>query len=135
MLADIRAGRAVAGMLAPPCSSFSCARDRTAVIRTREEPWGVSGEVSVKDIERLRIGNSTARSAITIAKAFHKAGRPWVLENPHSSKIWWLPPMVRLAALDKVETVVTDFCMFGRPWRKRTLLLCGNLKEEDLARL
>ena len=135
VLADIRSGRAVAGMLAPPCSSFSCARDRTAVIRTRLEPWGVSGEVSPKDAERLEVGNSTARSAIVIAKAFHKKGLPWIIENPHSSKIWWLPPMLELASLSGVEAVVTDFCMFARPWRKRTLLLCGNIKEEDRARL
>ena len=43
--------------------------------------------------------------------------------------------MKKLAALDNVTAIVTDFCMFGRPWRKRTTLLCGNLKDEDLLRL
>ena len=28
-------------MFAPPCSSFSPARDRTSVIRTKQQPWGI----------------------------------------------------------------------------------------------
>eukprot|EP00975_Prorocentrum_lima_P006655 1432498-Prorocentrum_lima.AAC.1 len=35
-----RKGLVISAMLAPPCTSFSVARDRTAVIRDRMFPWG-----------------------------------------------------------------------------------------------
>ncbi len=38
---DIAAGLILCAMLAPPCSSFSIARDRTAVIRSQQFPWGL----------------------------------------------------------------------------------------------
>lgn len=40
---DIAKHRILAAMLAPPCSSFSVARDRTRVIRNKEYPWGLPG--------------------------------------------------------------------------------------------
>ena len=36
---DIRRGRVVSVMLAPPCMSFSAARGRTSVIRDKDLPW------------------------------------------------------------------------------------------------
>ena len=131
---DNKTGKLKGGMLAPPCSSFSIARDRTGVIRTRDRPYGVDN-VSEADAQRLKIGNDTAAAAITIAMLLHKAGLPWVLENPKSSKMWWLPRMIRLSKMANVTAVTTDFCMFGKPWRKRTQLLTGNLCEEERARL
>ena len=38
---DIGAGRVLAANLGTPCTSFSIARNRTRVIRTRRHPWGV----------------------------------------------------------------------------------------------
>ena len=43
-------------MLAVPCSSFSAARDRTAVIRTKLCPWGLPKEtLQPEDRENLQL--------------------------------------------------------------------------------
>ena len=133
---DIQCLLILGAMLAPPCSSFSIARDRTAVIRTKDHPWGVPAcQLSEKDQERIALGNKCFRSAIKIISWLDAYGIPWILENPATSKCWLLPPLQRLAASSHVCTVLTDFCQHGCAWRKRTKLLCGNLDAQDVARL
>ena len=68
------------------CTFFSLARDRTAVIRTRAEPWGLIG-VSARDAVRLQAGNATLRATLKLVNRLHKLGIPWILENPHTSKM------------------------------------------------
>ena len=38
----IRNGRYEAAMIAAPCTSFTVARDRTCIIRTKHQPWGLA---------------------------------------------------------------------------------------------
>eukprot|EP00959_Pyramimonas_sp_CCMP1952_P035651 746543-Pyramimonas_sp.AAC.1 len=42
LLSDVRRGRCLGAMIAPPCSSFSIARIRAAPIRSASRPWGFS---------------------------------------------------------------------------------------------
>ncbi len=51
---DTKKGKIIAAMLAPPCSSFSPARDRTRVIRSRSFPWGIPGSLHMK-LRTLRL--------------------------------------------------------------------------------
>ena len=61
---EIRDG-VTACMLGPPCFSFSRARDRTRVIRTRAFPWGIrSGYLSENDKKVLLVGSACLRSAL-----------------------------------------------------------------------
>lgn len=131
---DIRNGKIFAAMLAPPCSSFSPARDRTRVIRTREHPWGLQG-LPKHEVAKVQIGDKCFRSAFKIVKWLDEAGIPWILENPHSSKCWYLPPLVNLSQAPRVRVNVCDFCQYGTQWRKRTRFLSGNLAECDLGRI
>ena len=131
---DIKKGLIIAAMLAPPCSSFSPARDRTRVIRSRAFPWGIAG-VPPHEVEKLEVGNACILAALKIIKALDRHGVPWVLENPHSSKMWYLPPLVDLQNSCHTTTIVTDFCQWGTRWRKRTRLLAGNINPIDLERL
>ena len=133
---DINAGKVLAAMLAPPCTSFSIARDRAKVIRTKEQPWGVDPELlNDKEKHILHIGNLCFRSALRVVGWLHRKGIPWILENPFTSKCWWLPPVRKYLEDPACIRVATDFCQFGTPWRKRTLLLCGNLDSQDVDRL
>ena len=118
-------------MLGTPCTSFSIARDRTAVIRTRGEPWGVK-LVSDKDRERLELGNKCARATIRILKLCLKYHVPAILENPFSSKLWYLPFMVHVLRSGQAELVRGDFCQFGTRWRKATGFLCINLPHDKV---
>ena len=92
---DIDKKRLVAAMLAPPCSSFSVARDRTMVIRNKEYPWGIP-ELPQHEQQKIDIGNACIKSALKIISWLDDSGLPWIMENPHSSKIRRLPPVERL---------------------------------------
>ena len=108
---DAKKGLLIAAMLAPPCSSFSIARDRTAVIRTKAEPWGLPADrLSDKDKVKVEIGNKCFRAVRDLLKEFDTRKLPWILENPHSSKCWHLPFLKRLARHKHVQTVIVDFC-------------------------
>ena len=124
----ISRGEILGAMLAPPCSSFSVARDRAAVIRSRRFPWGLPLRfLSAIDKEKVAIGNACARSAISIIQALDSQGLPWCLENPHSSKIWYLPELQRLSQASHVQVCVVDFCQYNIRWKKPTRLMFGNL--------
>ena len=131
---DIKHGKVLAAMLAPPCSSFSPARDRTCVVRTKDAPYGLDN-LSPKDAEKVRIGNLCFKAAFRIIRVLNKYNVPWILENPHSSKCWYLPEIQNLMNLPSVHVRVTDFCCHGTRWRKRTRFLIGNINEQDTMRL
>ena len=131
---DVRKGKILAAMMAPPCSSFSRARDRTSVIRNRQHPWGVSG-LSKKDADKVKAGNECFLTCFKLIKLFNQYNVPWILENPHSSKCWFLPQMLELEKNDKVQIAVTDFCQYDTKWRKRTRLMVGNVCPNDVQRL
>ena len=131
---DIDKRRLVAAMLAPPCSSFSVARDRTRVIRNRDYPWGIP-DLPEHEQNKIDVGNRCVFAALKIIKWLDAHGLPWILENPHSSKMWYLPPLIDLMNAGHTHVKVVDFCMYGTSWRKRTRLLCGNVDTVDLGRL
>ena len=134
ILADVSKCKIIAAMLAPPCSSFSPARDRTRVIRSKEYPWGLP-DLPLPEQDKVAVGNRCFRSALRIIKALDSHKIPWILENPHSSKCWYLPGLRRLAASAHVHTRVLDFCQYGTPWRKRIRFLLGNIDSFDSLRL
>ena len=127
---DIQDRRVLGGIVAPPALSFTQARDRTGVLRTRSSPWGLQ-ELSVQDAEKVKAGNACMRSAIKIIRWLDAAGLPWSFEHPHSSKAWFLPELVHLQGLPHVQALVTDFCQWGTKWKKRTRLLAGNISPDD----
>ena len=92
---DIRQGKVLAAMFAPPCSSFSIARDRTMVIRTPQYPWGLPNLPPHEQL-KVNVGNACFRSAFKLIRLLDRFGLPWILENPHSSKCWYLPPLRKL---------------------------------------
>ncbi len=80
----------LAAMIAITCTSWPQARNRTNVIRTRHEPWGVSHPhkpFSEKDRLRLREGNLQVRRLIPFLRILHKLKIPWIIENPASVQL------------------------------------------------
>lgn len=121
--------------LAPhPCGSFSVAQDRTGRLRSEEFPWGLTDR-SAERRSKVAEGNRVARAIVRLIHVAQRCKIPWVLENPHSSRFWLLPPLRRLSGMNGVETSVVEFCMCGTKWRKRTRFLSGGVEADDLCRL
>ena len=60
---SIWTGKVLAVMMAPPCNSFSVARDRTKVIRTREFLWGLPDcFLTASEQEKIQLGNACLRT-------------------------------------------------------------------------
>lgn len=131
---DAQRGLILGAMLAPPCSSFSPARDRTRVIRSRQYPWGIPG-IDGRDGMKLETGNRCLRGALDLVRCFHALRIPWIWENPRGSKMWYVKELCDLENDADVISITADFCQFGKKWRKRTKFLCGHIPEQDLARL
>ena len=134
LLHAIRSGRVIAIMAAPPCGTFSSARDRSGAIRSRSFPWGLP-DLPPHDAAKVADGNRCLRGLLSVIRCAHTRGLPWLWENPHSSKMWYVPEVAKLSAHDRVETCVLDQCMFGARWKKRTRFLAGNFNADDLCRL
>lgn len=133
---ELRRGKVLAVMMAPVCTSFSVARDRTQVIRNRQFPYGIPARfLSEKDQQKIQLGNEVFMTVYEVALLCVALGIPFIIENPLSSKAWYLPEMEHLLSLQCCSFVHTDFCMWGTPWKKPTGLLCGHLDSCDLARL
>ena len=131
-----KAKRILGAMLATPCTSFSCARDRTRVIRSREAPWGLEGpSLSSNDRASLAAGNATCWATVLLLRHLNRHRVPWILENPWSSKLWWIPEIAEEIRKGRGIEIMTDFCQWGTEWRKRTRLMGGNLPAEDVAKL
>ena len=111
---DSKNNNLIAVMFAPPCSSFSPARDRTSVIRTKQQPWGVDAHLlNAIDTVKVSVGNKCFRATFDVIRSLDLHRTPWILENPHPSKCWYLPQLITLASKPHVQTIVTD----SESWR------------------
>ena len=104
--------------VAPPCSSFSRARDRSRRTRLRSssQPAGFNPEEPT-----TQTGNRIAQStAALVTMLVNELGAMCSWEQPLGS--YMMPYLDTLGALDQVErrTTVLDQCRFGRPYRKPT---------------
>ena len=133
---SIRTGKVLAVMMAPPCNSFSVARDRTKVIRTREFPWGLPDcFLTASEQEKIQLGNACFRTCFSLIRMLDRFRIPWILENPASSKCWHLPFWKQLCSQPHIQVVYADFCRFGTAWKKHTRFVCGNIELTDLHRV
>lgn len=87
ILQEIRKGRVLAVMMAPVCTSFSRARDRTKVIRSSRFPLGIPRRfLSDHEASSIITGNAVFRACFKIIDECEASGIPWILENPLHSR-------------------------------------------------
>jgi hypothetical protein len=122
---DARTWRLLAAMLAPPCSSFSIARDGTCPIRSREHPWGLP-KLSLKDRDKVKLGNLCLMAVLDLFHVVQKFKIPRVLEQHATSK---------MPSANQCLVKLVDFCQYGKQWHKRTQLVCGNVDVQEAERL
>ena len=136
IIREIKRKRIFAVMLAPVCTSFSVARDRTKVIRNRQYPWGIPQQyLTEKERASIRLGNQCFKACLRIMRVLDQYKVPYVLENPASSKAWFIPQIQAHIRQQHIQFITNDFCQFGARWKKATSYICGHIDALDLARL
>ena len=117
--------------LGTPCNSWSRARrwDGRGPGPLRDDNLFLMGypDLSPKDIEKVKSGNAMMRFSAKVFRLCLHYNIPVALENPHTSRLWLASPIKHLLRNKTVEYGYTDFCMDGKPWRKRTRLMWANL--------
>ena len=109
ILHAIRTAAVLGVMIALPCHSFSGARDRTSAIRSRDFPWGLPDNLLTQaDREKVTMGNLCARATLKFIQACDTRRIPWIVENPHSSKLWTLPEFELLASASHTQVRIVE---------------------------
>ena len=137
ILGWIRSGCCKAIWLATPCSTFSRARDSGAGpprLRSDQQPLGLD-ELSEGDRVKVEVANELCRFSAKALLCCLERGVPAALENPASSRLWLTPYMQAASHRRGVRETVTDFCMDGAPWRKRTKIMYVHLDLSVAARV
>ena len=108
--------------LGTPCSSWSRARHdlNGGGPRTKTHIYGIP-LLSAADQIRVDFGNCTMRTSVKIIEKCIHLRIPTFLENPATSMLFDAPPIQRLRC--KAQECVSDYCQYGKPWRKRTKVL------------
>ena len=112
---------------APPCSTFSRARDRSwrTRLRSSERPQGLKGKGA-----QCRQANLIARNTLDVLEwAVRDLHAVASMENPESSYLW---PFLDFDTDLTFSDVVFSPCMFGSDVRKPTRLRCWGWKPEAL---
>ena len=136
IIREIRKGRVGAVMMAPVCTSFSVARDRTKVIRNKDHPWGLPPHLlTPAEQQKIEDGNRCFLTCVKVAQACIANRVPFILENPWSSKAWRLPPVQKLLQQPGAHLIRADFCQYGTAWKKPTGFLTVGIDMDDLNRL
>ncbi len=106
---------------APPCCTYT--RCRYPSIRSSEYPHGLPpSQLSMKDKTVLKLANRITEHAFALMMEHSMAGC-WVsLEQPHTSLLLKERCFLRWAARTGVAPTILDYCQFGMPYRKRTVL-------------
>ena len=122
----------VAGVwLGTPCSSFSRARhgpegSAWGPIRSVARVWGLPN-LSHRDQAKIRLGNACAKFSCRVIALCNSLHVPVMLENPRTSMLWKIPPLLRLLRAPSCVMNTTDFCQHGTRWRKRTGVAAWNV--------
>ena len=126
ILGWLRAGLIWGVHFGTPCCSFSRARDvppGPPPLRSDQCPMGLPGLVRAADKEAVQSGNTLMLFSVRALRVCRDMRIPATLENPARSRLW-LCPAIRGALKWRLSTLTTtEFCMWGRPWRKPTAFL------------
>ena len=86
---QIKTSRIGTVMLATPCASFSLAVSRSGrAIRSTEYPRGPPDKLTLKESERVQMGNAVLDASLSIIRLCVQLKVPAILENPKTSYLW-----------------------------------------------
>jgi len=110
--------------LAPPCATFSMARNRArrTQLRSRAHPAGLPRIINTDSRARLKEANRIAKESFSLAAWAHgELDAVVTLENPQSSYIWQFVDQSPLE-LGSFEDRTFSQCRYGTAYRKDTRL-------------
>lgn len=114
--------------LGMPCTSFSQARKWDGVgpgpLRDYDNLFGFWW-LSQRDKQKVVQGNQLLRFSIRILELCERYSIPYALENPATSYLWYMPPMIKFRNNFNPDLVILDFCQYGEDWKKSTAII-GN---------
>ena len=90
--------------------------------------------LSDRDKARISLGNRSLAFSCRIISACIALGTPVAMENPGNSMLWMVPRLRKLAQHHSAVRCCFDFCQYGAPWRKRTVVLAWHCVPADLNR-
>ena len=93
--------------------------------RNKEYIYGIPG-LGEADTHRVSFGDRTMLFTCSIIRVCRALKIPCCPENPSSSYAWSAPPLNKLA--QQGHQAVSDFCQYGKPWRKRTRVAAWNVE-------
>ena len=74
------------------------------MIRNKAFPWGLPG-LHGKDAEKVKEGNACLKAALRNIYCLEQHKIPYILENPASSKMWFISSITRLLSKPHVQAV------------------------------
>ena len=74
-------------------------------------PW------SENDIRALDNGNAILKATLSIVLLMVSLRIPFIWENPRSSRLWWIPEVMRIMEHPLCCFITTDFCCWERGGR------------------
>ena len=115
---DVLQSGQVRGLSAGPvCSSFSSAL--TPHWRTAEHPEGLP-TASCEQRRKLQRGNDFLQLCFDLLEICVAEDLLYFVENSETSRFWFQPGWAKLDLGPSSGDFVTDFCVWGTPWRKAT---------------
>ena len=131
LLSLIASGKVAYVWLGTPCNSWSRARrnDGRGPGPLRDDHHNLMGfsDLPPHDLEKIRIGNNLMKFSAKVYRCCLRHDVPVALENPHTSRLWLAPPIRHLLQHKGTSSGYTDFCVDGKPFRKRTRLMWSNV--------
>ena len=116
----VQSGAVLSVAAGPVCASFS--RAVRPAVRSRLHPAGLT-EISTGMREKVTIGNAMSWWLCGFIREVHLAGLVWWVENPAGSFLWLQKEWVSLIDDLHLLFILTDYCRWGTPYRKRTRFL------------
>ena len=123
--------------LGMPCTTFSKARKNDGLgpgpLRSPEFLWGLP-HLKRRDVAKVEDGNLLLAFLIRILYLCIQHSVPFVVENPLSSMLWDMPPMVRFRNNYHPQMIYLDYCAYGECWKKPTTLMSHGIDLAPLAK-
>lgn len=135
ILGWLKAGQVRGVHMGTPCQSFSRARDHgpgPPPLRSDAWPMGLPTLARTGDQEAVRVGNMLMAFSAAVFHLCIRLAVPVTIENPARSRLWICPPTMALLRRKATAFTLTEFCMWGKPWRKSTAFLSAHIAPDVL---
>ena len=117
-----------------PCHTFSSARtgdgNNTGPRHLRsDDPQKVKQPLpylTQKEKGKVKDANKLYQAMVCLIESCIRYKVPWYIENPRSSKLWLMPEIGKFIKHPDTRLCRYDYCLFGMPYQKPTLVLSGD---------